>query len=49
MDELPLDYVAGLFDGEGWFQIDRGTGVRMRRGIAADQSKSCVLVVGRLW
>lgn len=23
MEELPLEYVAGLFDGEGWFSITR--------------------------
>lgn len=28
------EYMAGLFDGEGWFQIDRGNRSDVRRGIS---------------
>jgi hypothetical protein len=32
--KLELDYIAGLFDGEGWFQIDRSPRKDTRRKIA---------------
>lgn len=28
--KLNSDYIAGLFDGEGWFRISRATGLRSR-------------------